>query len=167
MEAVCAGCVYGAQLGGMWICDYLGKTGRRRPCPGGEGCAVREKTVEQKPKKGAWSMSRRSWDAEQARALHGAGKSDAEIAEAVGATPGAVGFWRRQEGLPANRRAEASAKAPVSAPQAGGSPSGPVALSLELDGCTVALSAPDVEKAVRACGYVRRLLAELEAGSGL
>lgn len=43
VDSTCRGCVYiGRILGGAekW-CDYIGATGKRRPCPAGKGCTVR------------------------------------------------------------------------------------------------------------------------------
>lgn len=45
----CRGCIYRASTGGMNSCDYIFKTGKRRPCPPGKDCTVRT-TVRQLPK---------------------------------------------------------------------------------------------------------------------
>lgn len=37
----CATCFYHGKCGGMICCDYLFKTGQRRPCPPGDGCTVK------------------------------------------------------------------------------------------------------------------------------
>ena len=40
----CKSCVYGYTINTYMItCDYFLKTGKRRPCPGGEGCTVKIK----------------------------------------------------------------------------------------------------------------------------
>ena len=42
MEKYCRNCIYYAKAGGIvWICEYLLKTDKRRPCPFGKGCTVR------------------------------------------------------------------------------------------------------------------------------
>lgn len=96
----CEGCFYAVLLSGAWCCDYLLMTGRRRPCPPGEGCTVREKA--DLTKKGSAFMKRREWDTEKAKALYDQKLSDAEIAGRVGTTASAVACWRRGLGLPAN-----------------------------------------------------------------
>lgn len=42
VDAYCEGCYYRVFLPALgWGCEYLVMTGKRRPCPGGEGCTVR------------------------------------------------------------------------------------------------------------------------------
>lgn len=57
-------------------------------------------------------MKERSWDTEKARTLYEQGLSDRKIAMEVGTTAGAVGFWRRKLGLPANQEHRAAPEAP-------------------------------------------------------
>ncbi len=94
----CKGCAYAVRLSGDWCCDYLNLTGRRRPCPPGEECTVRAEGGGEA--KRIWKenapMKGRSWDTEKAMALYSEGKTDREIAEAVFASPGVVGVWRRK-----------------------------------------------------------------------
>lgn len=37
----CATCFYHGKCGGLVCCDYLSKTGQRRPCPPGDACTVK------------------------------------------------------------------------------------------------------------------------------
>lgn len=37
----CDDCVYRVIVGGMASCDYLFRTGQRRPCPPGDECTVK------------------------------------------------------------------------------------------------------------------------------
>lgn len=96
----CEGCAYAVLLSGMWCCDYLLMTGRRRPGPPGEDCTERKEY--DLTKKGSAFMRRRDWDTEKAKALYDQKLTDAEIAGEVGTTASAVAFWRRSLGLPAN-----------------------------------------------------------------
>lgn len=52
-------------------------------------------------------MRNRNWDREKATALYAEGKSDAEIAEAVGVMPSTIGSWRRKQKLSAHAAAAA------------------------------------------------------------
>jgi len=99
----------------------------------------------------------------------------------LGITRNAVGSWRRKQGLLSNREKQTAAEAPVppaalppspepSAPDPLSSTNrplalprarGPVDLSVELNGCAVALRAPDLEGAARVYEYAGRLLKEL------
>lgn len=180
----CKGCAYAAYLGGEWYCDYLSVTGHRRPCPPGKGCTVRKEG--DLTKKGSAFMKRRGWDTEKAKTLYDQKLSDAEIAGEVGTTASAVAFWRRGLGLPANPgqrpppREEPPSKAapppPVSPsprPPALPSVKGPVELSVELDGKSIALRAPDLDGAVwiHACAGrlledMRRIAAKLKEETG-
>ena len=112
----------------------------------------------------------RSWDTVRARALYDEGRTDQEIAKAVGVAPSTVLAWRRDNGLPSKHRTAGAAEAgETPAPPSGGAPAppklpGPVELSMELNGCAFALRAPDMETAVWACACARQLLEELAAG---
>lgn len=46
----CRGCIYVTFVGTMPVCDYMLRTGRRRPCPPGDQCT--EKTTEKKRRRG-------------------------------------------------------------------------------------------------------------------
>jgi len=48
----CKGCFYGKKFTALALtyCDYLCMTGKRRPCPPGEGCTVRITANPYKPK---------------------------------------------------------------------------------------------------------------------
>lgn len=174
----CEGCFYAVLLSGAWCCDYLLMTGRRRPCPPGEGCTVRK--AANLTKKGSAFMKRREWDTEKAKALYDQKLSDAEIAGKVGATTSAVAYWRRGLGLPANperhppsRPEDPEPKAappppvsPPSRPLALPTMKGPIELSVELDGRAFALRAPDLEGAAWIHEYAGRLLEDMRRVSG-
>lgn len=192
----CEGCAYAVLLSGMWCCDYLLMTGRRRPGPPGEDCTERKEC--DLTKKGRAFMRRRDWDTEKAKALYDQKLTDAEIAGEVGTTASAVAFWRRSLGLPANPgqhsppweepKSKAAPSPPVSPPSqppvlpANGGPAGTrrsprrqagteqsvissdkgsVELSVELDGKSFALRAPDLEGAARIHAYAGRLLEDM------
>ena len=38
----CRGCIYVTNIGTMLVCDYLLRTGRRRPCPPAEQCTEKK-----------------------------------------------------------------------------------------------------------------------------
>jgi len=66
-------------------------------------------------------MKKQSWDTEAARAMYDAGKSDREIAEALGISRNTVYHWRFVQNLPSNTRKverpkEAEPKAPPPRP---------------------------------------------------
>ncbi len=52
----CRGCQYFNVLsdGTTKLCEYILQTGRRRPCPPGRGCTVKETGKKQKAK--MWSL---------------------------------------------------------------------------------------------------------------
>lgn len=181
MGKQCKGCAYAVRLSLAWCCDYLSLTGHRRPCPPGEACTVR-KEAERDPKK-IWRetkpMMRRSWDTGKARALYDAGKLDGEIAAELGTTAIAIGAWRRKQGLPSNwgrllARPEAPEPPERAAPPPSPAPAphmtlptaaGSVELSVELNGCSFALHAPDLAGARSAYAYAGRVLAGLDGNS--
>lgn len=166
----CKGCAYAVCLSEAWCCDYLLITGHCRPCPPGEGCTVRKEG--DLTKKGSAFMKRREWDTEKAKALHDQKLSDAEIAGKVGTTASAVSYWRRGLGLPANpgtrplpqeeaKLVTSPPSTPPPRPLALPSVKGPVELSVEMDGCSFALRAPDLEGAAWIHAYAGRLLEDM------
>jgi len=119
--------------------------------------------------RGADTMKSQSWDTEKAMALYNEGKTDQQIAEAVFISDSMVGVWRRKQGLPANRKTpkkQSAAKPPVT-PASPPTATGPVALSVELDGWSFALRAPDLEGAVRAYACAGRLLESMTKEAGV
>lgn len=42
----CRGCAYSFEMAGSCGCQYILVTGRRRPCPAGEGCTERRETLQ-------------------------------------------------------------------------------------------------------------------------
>lgn len=122
-------------------------------------------------------MKERSWDTEKARTLYDQGLSDGEIAAEVGSTTGAVGFWRRKLGLPANQAHKTAPKAPPpkesppeSPPEESPLPErplslpkvkGPLELSVEIKDCAFAVRAPDLEGLAWIYDYAGKLLREM------
>ena len=48
----CKGCIYSCLLWADWYsCDYIFKTGKRRPCPPGEGCTVKKMRKKRRAKR--------------------------------------------------------------------------------------------------------------------
>lgn len=102
-------------------CDYLLITGRRRPCPPGEGCT--EHTAIKKPTEhpteidvvsGLPIMRRRqkkkrgyTFDTEKAHELYRQGLTDNAIGEACGVSANSIFNWRKNNNLPANKRTAA------------------------------------------------------------
>lgn len=145
----CRGCKYAVCLSGDWCCDYLLRTGHRRPCPSGEGCTVREDAdvLQQRRGVGIVVMTRKDWDTVQARALYDQGCTDRQIAAELGTSVSAVGYWRRKLHLPANRPTQT--ETPMSeAPAARADPPGAVELFVAWNGCGFSLYAPDLAGAV-------------------
>lgn len=90
----CAGCLYAKVDGPLSHCEYILKTGRRRPCPAGLECTVY--TL----KEGGIDMPRRaSFDKVRARELWDEGKSILEIADMVGCQESSVRSWAYRNGL--------------------------------------------------------------------
>lgn len=88
------GCVYAAKVSSIPICDYLGITGRVRPCPPGRDCS--EWADE---KKGGALMPRKAmWDVSRAKALLDEGQSVEDIAAQVGTTVAALKSWMQRKG---------------------------------------------------------------------
>lgn len=86
-SSYCLGCIYYAASVGS--CDYILIEGKRRPCPGGDGCTERRYVKEK-------NMGKTKWDIQKGFELFIAGKSDREIALAVGAEASAIGAYRRR-----------------------------------------------------------------------
>ena len=82
-------------------CDYLLVTGRRRESPAA-GCHRYEKKLRPCQDSGADFGS--AADEALMEELYRSGLTDREIASELGLSPVAVGAWRRQEGLPAQRK---------------------------------------------------------------
>lgn len=115
-------------------------------------------------------MKKQSWDTATARAMYDAGKSDREIAEALGINRNAVYHWRFVQKLPSNTRKPKAVPKPESEPMPMPTPvrpltlpvpKGPVELSVELDGRAFALRAPDLDGAAWIHEYAGRLLGDM------
>lgn len=112
----CLGCDHLDDIG----CAYLEHTGRRRPCPPGEGCTeYAPRKAKSRPPLPAWApqertrlthrpVGRRAWKVEElnqsqaACRLYAEGASDHAIARAAGCSVNTVAKWRRETGRPAN-----------------------------------------------------------------
>jgi len=77
-----------------WYCDYLDITGRRRPCPAGPGCTVRDDGYR----------GHSQIDPVRARSMYDMGMTDKEIGAEFGVSSVAVFRWRQKNELPANGR---------------------------------------------------------------
>ena len=112
-DAYCKGCGHYRGGNGTYCCEYLLDVGHRRPCPPGEGCTEHTKHPEapkrqyvnpmapaRKPghQPGAPSPNRKI-EPEKAREMFDAGKTDAEIAAAFGASEVTARRWRTENGL--------------------------------------------------------------------
>lgn len=117
----CAGCWFRRGVGHDSYCSYLLTVGRRRPCPGGDGCTVRmteeeylqslksKKMLRREERKGKIMESRRKIDQERAMELWLGGADDRALAREFGVTTSAVQQWRKKNGLVRAASAEASA----------------------------------------------------------
>lgn len=92
MSGTCNGCIYNRPLCSSsheaTYCAYILITGRRRPCPPGEGCTVKR----------TGTRRRIDWDA--AKAVYDRGGTDREIAQAVECAVISIKKWRKRNGLP-------------------------------------------------------------------
>lgn len=91
MEKYCNGCSYYDDLG---YCEYILKTGKRRPCAFGEGC-----TEHTNPHLYEKKVERVKINYLQVKKLFLEGKTDKQIAEIIGNTAKAVTSWRHRNGL--------------------------------------------------------------------
>ena len=96
----CRGCVYAFKSGGRYACQYILLKKKRRPCPPGAACVVREDV----------NMPRRNWDAGRALELVNEGKNDVAIADAVGTTAKAIKSWRKNNRIRLQKRAAETEK---------------------------------------------------------
>lgn len=102
----CRGCVYAFKSGGRYACQYILLKKKRRPCPPGAACVVREDV----------NMPKRTWDAGRAMELVNEGKDDVAIADAVGTTVEAIKSWRKNNRIRLQKRAAGPEK-PLSKPE--------------------------------------------------
>lgn len=87
-EQYCLPCIYYGKY--SHTCDFILIEGRRRGCPGGNGCTRR------RTRKGETAMRKPKWDTELGRELWLEGKKDGEIADAMGIPTSSVTAWRRR-----------------------------------------------------------------------
>lgn len=110
----CQGCVHlGMVGGGFGCCDYIFHAGKRRPCPFGDGCTVKQigkrkraYTVthiknglprERKPGSGVYERQLK-WDAEKGRELYEAGVPLRQIAAEVGLNHDSLRKYAKRKG---------------------------------------------------------------------
>lgn len=88
IESPCYGCLYHSPTTNT--CDFILIEDRRRPCPPGAECTVRQ------GKEGKKKMGKPRWDTELGRLLWLEGKTDAQIAAEMGVAPNTVLHQRRK-----------------------------------------------------------------------
>lgn len=94
LNEYCKDCEYvwragvGRQL--FWACTYILHTGRRRPCPAGDGCTEHSKHG------GGVGVK---IDLDLAKQLWAEGKTDAQVAKEVGASVATLRTYKRRLGL--------------------------------------------------------------------
>ncbi len=115
-RAKCERCMFRAQAGAAYQCDYCAITGHTRLAAPPETCrhfqagariernqenkaAFVEATPRPKVRRGG---SQPKYDWGYGRALYDQGKNDVEISRELGCAPDTVHRWRRKLGLPAN-----------------------------------------------------------------
>ena len=89
----CGECFFQGRSTGT--CDYIFVMGIRRPCLPGRDC-----TVYLKRKEGEEILRKPQWDTEAGRKMWLEGKSDQQIAEALGTTKAAVQLYRCKKWVP-------------------------------------------------------------------
>lgn len=150
------GCRYLGKAGGLPCCNYYLTTGIRRPCPAGPKCTVYERKSK---------MSHKVWSKEQAEALYRDGKTDKEIAAAVGISAVTVGAWRRSMNLPANGASRRPQPSPAIETIAESNECAPVSVAPppeQVAAVDVCISAGSSTAAIRA-GSLKEALALAEA----
>lgn len=106
----CKGCDHLKPTGSGKTCDYMLDTGRRRPCPAGEGCTEHTKRQPDKKKRkasipealllGADRKVYGKLDEARAKELYDQGLGDQRIANALNVAKSTVASWRKRNGLP-------------------------------------------------------------------
>ncbi len=106
----CKGCDHLKPTGSGKTCDYMLDTGRRRPCPAGEGCTEHTKRQPDKKKRkasipealllGADRKVYGKLDEARAKELYDQGLGDQKIANALNVAKSTVASWRKRNGLP-------------------------------------------------------------------
>lgn len=95
VDSYCVGCSHRVQLDpSTSCCNYMIDTGMRRPCASGYGCVCHTNPKSEK-KRGRAS----DWDKALAYKLFKEGKTDKEIATAVGKSKNTVQRWRLKNRL--------------------------------------------------------------------
>ena len=87
----CDGCVFLRN----YLCNYLLMMDVRRGCPGGAECD------KKMTKKEFFAMGmQKDWDKKAGKAMWAAGRSDADIAKAMGVTQGTINYFRKKHWEP-------------------------------------------------------------------
>ena len=111
MKCKCRSCAYGASLGmdGLYYCNYMGITGKRRPCKADPVTGCDEyKPMDKKTKaqiSGGIPFERRRimyMHHDEALDLYKEGKTDREIADAIGVAKVTIWKWREKFHLAPN-----------------------------------------------------------------
>lgn len=97
-QETCRDCIYRGYLGdGGPICEYILKTGCKRPCPMGAGCTVKQ------PERRARRVRTVSWDTQRAAQLLDEGLGDREVADMVGVPLTTLKSWKHRTGRTGRR----------------------------------------------------------------
>lgn len=96
----CRGCMYLSLSVGS--CDYILIEDKRRPCPGGKGCTVRKDGMRTNIEE---TYKKPKWDTEKGKALWRNGKTDEEIAKALGVTQSTIASYRLKHWGKSNAKA--------------------------------------------------------------
>lgn len=109
MPSECRGCDYVFHpLCDVYYCQYIVKTGHRRPCKAGKGCTVRKTdglveipfVIKLPPVKRERRHAEPKWHRAAAE-MYAEGKSDGEIGRALEMPPKTIQSWRKRTGRPA------------------------------------------------------------------
>ena len=93
VDSYCEGCEHCAQMRTInAVCNYLLDTGHRRPCPSGKGCTEHTSKKPITIKRGGFKGV--MWNTSLAKRMVEEGKTDKEIASAVGRSEKTIQNWR-------------------------------------------------------------------------
>lgn len=98
--ARCKDCFYRARESSVHLCDYASMTGHTRKAQPPEKCTYYQK--ECRPREAGKAAGRQQHDWAGAMALWKAGKTDPEIAKAIGVGRQSVRNWRMRNSLSSN-----------------------------------------------------------------